>query len=74
MILRIGALRWGSAQDLLRQTTREEIAMAKEAEYRPKGSNVRIRVGKRGGKQFEHTSKTKKGTKKSTYHYAPKKR
>jgi len=48
--------------------------MAKQSESRPKNSNVVIRTGENGGKQFQHTEKTETGMKRIIYDYPPKKK
>ncbi len=48
--------------------------MAKKSSSRPKGGNVVIRTGKSGGKQFQHTTQTKGGMKRTIYDYPPKKK
>lgn len=48
--------------------------MPKKREYKPKGSNVTIRIGKRGGKQFRRVTRTKRGMKRVIYDYRGKKK
>jgi hypothetical protein len=48
-----------------------EVTMPKESTSRPKDSNVTIKAGKKGSKQFTHRTETPKGIKEVRYNYPP---
>jgi len=51
----------------------EEASDGEKVQFEAEGRKVVIHTGRRGGKQFQHTTQTKRGMKRTIDDYPPKK-